>query len=68
MPDTKPRQEIDEKIIDWDFAQNELYLKKESQQKEANELKEKKLREETDLILQQKEEELQELMRNLKES
>jgi hypothetical protein len=28
LPETEPREEIDEKSIDWDYAQNELYLKK----------------------------------------
>lgn len=56
LPGTPPREEIDEKMIDWDFAQNELYLKKESLEKELNEEKERKLKEETDFILKQKEE------------
>jgi len=46
-------------LIDWDFAQNELYLKKESLERELVEEKERKLKEETDLMLKQKEEELQ---------
>jgi hypothetical protein len=33
LPSTEPRQEIDERTIDWDFAQNELYLKKETLEK-----------------------------------
>ena len=28
IPDTEPREEVDERKVDWDFAQNELYLKK----------------------------------------
>jgi len=28
IPGALPREEIDEKNIDWDYAQNELYLKK----------------------------------------
>ena len=28
IPDTKPRDNVDENKIDWEFAQNELYLKK----------------------------------------
>jgi hypothetical protein len=31
LPGTPPREETEEQAIDWDFAQNELYLKKESQ-------------------------------------
>ncbi len=30
LPGNNPREEIDDAAIDWDFAQNELYLKKES--------------------------------------
>ena len=29
IPGTDPREEIDEKTIDWEYAQNELYLRKE---------------------------------------
>jgi hypothetical protein len=54
IPGALPREEIDEKNIDWDYAQNELYLKKESIEREINEEKERKLKEETDAILKQK--------------
>ena len=33
IADTKPREEIDEAKLDWDFAQNELYLKKQTIEK-----------------------------------
>jgi hypothetical protein len=29
IPKTKPREEVEEGAINWDFGQNELYLKKE---------------------------------------
>lgn len=28
LPGTDPREPIEEKKVDWDYAQNELYLKK----------------------------------------
>jgi hypothetical protein len=28
LPNTPPREEVEEHKLDWDFAQNELYLKK----------------------------------------
>lgn len=39
IPSTTPREEVEEKKIDWDYAQNELYLKKseiERQKMEEN--------------------------------
>jgi hypothetical protein len=30
LPGSAAREEFEEHVIDWDFAQNELYLKKES--------------------------------------
>jgi pSer/pThr/pTyr-binding forkhead associated (FHA) protein len=68
LPGTLPRAEIDEKAVDWDFAQNELYLKKESIEREINEEKERKLKEETAAVLREKEAELVELQRSLQES
>ena len=29
LPGSDPREEIEEKAIDWEFAQKELYLKRE---------------------------------------
>lgn len=37
LPGSEPREEVDEAVVDWDFAQNELYLKKETAEKELNE-------------------------------
>lgn len=37
IPDTKAREQTDEKKVNWDFAQNELYLKKGQIEKEQME-------------------------------
>ena len=68
IPETKPRDDVDEKTIDWDYAQNELYLKKESLEREQNEEKERKIKEETMAIVKEKERELEELQRTLEAS
>lgn len=68
IPETDPRGEVDEKAIDWDFAQNELYLKKEQIEQKVNEEKERKIKEETQAIMKQKELELEELQKSLQES
>ena len=47
IPDTQSRQEWEEPKLDWDFAQNQLYLKKETIEKEALEEKERKIKQET---------------------
>ncbi len=45
LPGTQPRDEIDEKSINWDWGQNELYLKKELVEKQQMEEREKKIKE-----------------------
>lgn len=47
IPSTEPREEIDEKEIGWDSAQNELYLKKEQVEKQQMEERERKIKEES---------------------
>ena len=47
IPGTESRDAIDESLVDWEYAQNELYLKKENIEKEALEEVEKKIKEET---------------------
>jgi hypothetical protein len=37
LPGIESRDSIDEKQIDWEYAQNELFLKKELLEKEQNE-------------------------------
>lgn len=54
LPETESRDPVEQKKIDWDFAQNELYLKKEIIEREQNEEKERKIKEETEAILHQK--------------
>lgn len=68
LPGTPPREEIDEKTINWDSAQNELYLKKELVEKQQMEEREKKIKEESEEMLKRKEEELRELQSILEES
>jgi hypothetical protein len=45
LPQTKPREEVEEGAINWDFGQNELYLKKELAEKQQMEEREKKIKE-----------------------
>lgn len=68
IPGHDPREEIEESKIDWDYAQNELYLKKELIEREQNEERERKIKEDAELKLKKKEEELEELQRKLKEN
>lgn len=56
IPGEEPREEIEESKIDWDYAQNELYLKKELIEREQNEERERKIKEEAELLLKKKEE------------
>lgn len=46
LPGGETREEKDERKIDWDFAQNELYLKKNELEKQQMEEKERRMREE----------------------
>jgi hypothetical protein len=68
IPGNSPREEVDEKSINWDFAQNELYLKKELVEKQQMEERERKIKEESEEILKKKEDELKELQCILEES
>jgi hypothetical protein len=34
LPQAKPREEVEEGAINWDFGQNELYLKKDLAEKQ----------------------------------
>lgn len=56
LPTTKPREEVEEGAISWDFGQNELYLKKELAEKQQMEEREKKIKEESEEHLRKKEE------------
>ena len=73
IPDTKPRMgmneelPVEEKNVDWEFAQNELYLKKEKIEQKQIEERERKIKEETEAMLKKKEEELASLQRVLEE-
>ena len=44
LPGFEQRTETDEKKVDWDFAQNELYLKKNILEKQQMEERERKMR------------------------
>ena len=69
LPGRKPREEgMEEKTIDWEYTQNELYLKKEIMEREAVEERERKIKEQTQAILRKKEEELAMLQKTLQES
>lgn len=68
IPGGERREDIDVKGIDWDYAQNELYLRKEMIEKEQMEEKERKIKEQTEAILLKKQEQLEELQRKLKEN
>ncbi len=61
LPGHPSREEVDEKKIDWQYAQNELYLKKSQIEKQIQEEREKKMREEAEAILLEKEKLLKEL-------
>ena len=37
IPDSEPREQIEEQKVDWEYAQNEIYLTKEQIEKEQNE-------------------------------
>lgn len=68
IPFTAAREEVEEKEISWDSAQNELYLKKELVEKQQMEERERKIKEESEEMLKRKEEELKELQNILEES
>ena len=68
LPGYPVREEVEEKKIDWEFAQNELYLKKSQLEKQAMEEREKKMREDAEAMLLEKEKLLRELENSLKES
>ena len=44
IPGTDPREEIQQIKIDWDYAQNQLYLKKELIEREQNQERERKIK------------------------
>lgn len=52
LPGTDSREPIEQKKVDWDFAQNELYLKKNELEKQMMEERERKMKEEAEAILQ----------------
>lgn len=54
LPGFEQRTETDEKKVDWDFAQNELYLKKNILEKQQMEERERKMRQEAQAVLLQK--------------
>ena len=68
LPGTASREDTEEKKVDWDYAQTELYLKKNILEKQQMEEKEKKMREEAEAILLEKEKLLKELESSLKDS
>ncbi len=51
--------------IDWEFAQKELFLKMELIEREQAEEKEKKMKEEAEMIVKEKENQLAELQKQL---
>lgn len=67
IPDGEERPREDTAEIDWEYAQQELYLLKEKQELAARE-KENKLKEEEEARLREKEQELAEIKRRQKES
>lgn len=65
---TSRSEELTEAQLNWDFAQNELYLKKEVIEKQQAEEKERRVKEEAEAGVREKERQLAELQQKLKES